>query len=153
MTLDRDTFQNDNNGNIILFGTPVNPKNSVDQYAIMKLVEGIKQQMTDMLSILTKKTNFENSISGLIDVSEGETDMAKKIRRPIMINGVKHWICGDSEQEYADNVIRIAMGDVPVALPAESKKHNFREYAQNWFEVFSKPCVVVVTAFTYERQL
>jgi len=79
--------------------------------------------------------------------------MSKKIRRPILIHGVRHWICGDSEQEYADNIIRIAMGDIPSTPPAEPEKHNFRDYAQNWFEVFSKPSVEEVTAITYERQL
>ena len=33
------------------------------------------------------------------------------------------------------------------------RKHNFRAYAQKWFEVFSKPNVAAVTAITYERQL
>ncbi len=70
-----------------------------------------------------------------------------------MINGVKHWICGDSEQEYAENIIRIALGGVSASPPAEPDKHKFRDYAQNWFEVFSKPSVEAVTAITYERQL
>lgn len=77
----------------------------------------------------------------------------KKIRRPVMIQGIRRWICGDTEQEYAENLIKAMQGSAPVVPPAEEKKHNFREYAQRWFEVFSKPSVEKVTAITYERQL
>lgn len=77
--------------------------------------------------------------------------MAKKIRRQVSINGVKKWICGNTEQEYADNLIK-ALGTI-AAAEMEKKKHNFREYAEQWFRVFSVPNVEYVTATTYERQL
>ena len=77
--------------------------------------------------------------------------MAKKIRRQIEIGGAKRWISGDSEQEYADNLARALTGSAEPRLA--ERKHNFRAYAQKWFEVFSKPNVAAVTAITYERQL
>ena len=77
--------------------------------------------------------------------------MAKRIRRQVSINGVKKWICGNTEQEYADNLIK-ALGTI-AAAEMETKKHNFREYAEQWFRVFSVPNVEYVTATTYERQL
>lgn len=77
--------------------------------------------------------------------------MAKKIRRQVCINGVKKWICGNTEQEYADNLIK-ALGALATA-ETKTKKHNFREYAEQWFRIFSRPNVEYVTAITYERQL
>ena len=75
---------------------------------------------------------------------------AKKIRREIEIGGVKRWVSGNTEQEYAENLIR-ALNDGEPRF-AETK-HEFQAYAQKWFEVFSKPNVECVTATTYERQL
>lgn len=76
---------------------------------------------------------------------------SKRIRREIVINGVKRWITGTSEQEYAENLIKaLNISGQPQFAP---DKHNFQTYAQRWFEVFSKPNVSLITAITYERQL
>ena len=79
--------------------------------------------------------------------------MAKKIRREVMINGTKRWISGNTEQEYAENLVAALAGSVIHDMQFAQQKHNFRTYAQKWFEVFSKPVVSQVTAITYERQL
>lgn len=105
-----------------------------------------------------KKMNLDNFTEKLADVSREESeDMATqmKIRRPIMIAGQKCWISGNSEQQYAENVIKAIQGDihaVPTKHNADSK-HNFKAYARRWFEVFSKPNISTVTGITYERQL
>lgn len=77
----------------------------------------------------------------------GNTDMAK-INRAVMINGEKRWIRANTEQEYADKLIRLLD-----CKPPETDKHPFNEYAWNWFEVYSKPNIETVTATTYKRQL
>lgn len=77
--------------------------------------------------------------------------MAKKIRRQVNINGEKKWISGNTEQEYAENIAR-EWNKVP-EISCEEHKHEFRTYAQKWFEVFSKPNVEVVTTITYQQQL
>ena len=80
---------------------------------------------------------------------------SKKIRRLVNINGTKRWITGDSEQEYADNLL-LALGNTQTIEndhSTQEEKHLFRTYAENWFEVFSKPNIALVTAKTYERQL
>ena len=75
----------------------------------------------------------------------------KKIRREVTIGGVKRWISADSEQEYAEKLVQaLHLEGVPQFV---QRKHEFRKYAQQWFEVFSKPNVELVTATTYERQL
>ena len=78
---------------------------------------------------------------------EGE-EMATKINRTIMIDGVKRWIHANTEQEYADKLMKLLD-----RKPPETGKHPFSEYAWNWFEVYSKPNIETVTATTYERQL
>lgn len=77
--------------------------------------------------------------------------MPKKIRRPIMINGVKQWISADSEQEYAEKLLK-AFGQEDIHSPIK-EKHSFEEYAWQWYEIFSKPNVSYVTSVTYQRQL
>ena len=77
--------------------------------------------------------------------------ISKRIRREIVIDGVKRWITGATEQEYAENLIK-ALNVSGVAQFAP-QKHSFQTYAQRWFEVFSKPNVSLITAITYERQL
>lgn len=78
---------------------------------------------------------------------------ANKIRREIVINGVKRWVTGNSEQEYAENLIKALSGGSVENVQFKERKHLFQPYAQKWFEVFSRPNIEAVTATTYERQL
>ena len=85
-------------------------------------------------------------------VPAGTTDMAYKITRTVIINGQQRWIRANSEQEYADKLLKLYAGDsVPAAATAD--KHDFTTYATRWFEVYSRPNVATATASTYERQL
>lgn len=77
--------------------------------------------------------------------------MAKKIRRPYIINGAQCWISGNTEQEVLDNAIRL-MGLTSAPAPAKPRR-NFGQYTKNWYEKYSKPTVSTATATTYERQL
>ena len=72
----------------------------------------------------------------------------KKIRREIVINGASVWITANTEQEYADKIIRLAGYH-----PYTPKTPTFREYADRWYYGVSKPNVREVTAITYLRQL
>ncbi len=117
----------------------------------------LKQLIQQTVKETMARANLDNLTAEPADMSEGETDMAKskRIKREITINGVKRWVTDGSEQEYADNIIRIFCGQqqlTPVSVLAQSK-HDFKAYAQRWFEIFSKPNVELVTAQTYERQL
>lgn len=79
---------------------------------------------------------------------QGVEGMATKINRTIIIDGVKRWIHANTEQEYADRLMKLLDHK-----PPETGKHLFSEYAWNWFEVYSKPHIETVTATTYRRQL
>ena len=77
-----------------------------------------------------------------------------KIRRPVMVDGAKRWISASTEQEYAEKCARMLQGKAAEVRKTETDgRHNFREYAYRWFEVFSRSGIAAVTAMTYERQL
>ena len=80
---------------------------------------------------------------------QGENEMAK-ITRTVTLNGVKHWIRANTEQEYADKLLKL-VGSQGTAQ--EHGKHLFADYAMTWFETYSKPNIETVTATTYKRQL
>ena len=77
--------------------------------------------------------------------------MPAKINRSVVINGVRKWIRANSEQEYAEKLMKISTaGMEKIQAP---KLHIFGEYAENWFEVYSLPNIEKATAATYRRQL
>ena len=99
---------------------------------------------------LEQPPHLDNSTQELdcMPFQQGVEGMATKINRTIMIDGVKRWIHANTEQEYADKLMKLLD-----CKPPETGKHPFSEYAWNWFEVYSKPNIETVTATTYERQL
>ena len=99
--------------------------------------------------------NLENFTAGISDMSERADDMSKRIKREINIDGEKKWVTAANEQEYAEKCAQaFAQGRIQEnTKPQSESKHNFTEYANKWFEVFSKPYVEKVTSITYERQL
>ncbi len=80
---------------------------------------------------------------------EEDSDMATKINRSVYINGEKRWVHANTEQEYADK-LQMLFGNTS---QPQKEKHNFSDYAMNWFETYSKPNIQTVTAETYERQI
>jgi len=80
---------------------------------------------------------------------QGENEMAK-ITRTVTLNGVKHWIRANTEQDYAEKLLKLA-GSQNTAQ--QNSKHLFADYAMTWFETYSKPNIETVTATTYKRQL
>ena len=94
--------------------------------------------------------HLENYInqSGCVPFQEDFSEMATKINRTIIINGERRWIHANTEQEYADKLARLLSGD------SENKpKHDFAEFAWNWYNTYSAPNVETATATTYKRQL
>ena len=98
---------------------------------------------------LEQPLHLDSSIQGLdcTPYQQGVSEeMATKINRTVTINGVKRWIHAHSEQEYADKLAKLFMGE-----SQEKPKHPFREYAQKWFETYSKPNIAEATALLYDR--
>lgn len=72
-----------------------------------------------------------------------------KIRRKINIAGFKHWIAANSEQDYAEKIAVLLGGK----SKEEHSSHNFKTFADNWFETYNKPNISTAAALTNERQL
>ena len=84
-------------------------------------------------------------------VSQGGKQRPMKINRSVVINGTRKWIHANSEQEYAEKLLKLsASGMEKIQAPG---KHIFVEYAENWFRVYSLPNIETATAATYRRQL
>ena len=79
-----------------------------------------------------------------------ENKMAPKITRTVTINGTKYWIRANTEQEYADKLLKL-VGTQDTAQ--ERSKHLFSEYALNWFETYSKPNIATATVKLYSHLL
>ena len=81
---------------------------------------------------------------------QGENEMAPKITRTVTINGAKHWIRANTEQEYADKLLKL-VGTQDATQ--ERGKHLFSDYALNWFETYSKPNIATATVKLYSHLL
>lgn len=123
---------------------------SLGDYTLERMDEVIERAVIKAFQSIV---HLDNGIAVFAPTWESEEQMPKnttKIRRPIVLNGTNVWVCGNSEQEYAENLLKMAGF---YAKNCSKQSHNFQEYAENWFETFSKPNVREVTALTYERQL
>ena len=91
------------------------------------------------------------SLQDLCNQSNGNMPLNRaKIRREISINGVKVWVTANNEQEYADKIIKLAGG---YKQETKGRTIRFIEYADRWFNTYSKPNVEKSTAVNYRRQL
>lgn len=71
---------------------------------------------------------------------QGVDEVAAKINRAVTINGAKRWIRANTEQEYADKLMKLVNSE-----PTEEEKHAFSEYAWNWFKTYSEPIHATAT--------
>lgn len=116
--------------------------------------------LTDMVQSLCTllaglvQAYLDNYISFPIDdvAIKGESEMAAKINRKVTIDGKLYSIHANSEQEYAEKLIE-KLGATATVGSLIGDKHNFEQYARNWFETYSKPNIATSTATTYKRQL
>lgn len=111
-----------------------------------------KNSTISMKELASRVSRLEQHLENYKNV--GNTPFQKgdgnfmKINRAVMIGSEKHWIRANTEQEYADKLIRLYAG-VPTAV----EKHDFEKYAITWFEVYAQPRIEKATITTYKRQL
>lgn len=111
------------------------------------VVDGADNPMLSLL--LSQAMYLDNRTKADCMTMEGN-DMAYKIRRAVVIDGKQRWITANNEQEYAEKLAAL----FHTTNNADSReKHNFKCYAENWFELYSKPNIASVTCNTYQRQL
>lgn len=111
---------------------------------ILGLYTGKRMRSTDPV-------NLENDIGCDRLPNREASGMAKRFKRKVVIDGVERWISADTEQEYAENVMRLVADIRPGTVKVCG--HNFRAYAKNWFMTYSNPNIERATAQTYQRQL
>ena len=98
-----------------------------------------------------RSANLDNRMGNDGSSFQEDIEMSNRIKRKVTINGVTRWISASTEQEYAENLMKLA-GAQPVNTTA-APKHNFHAYAKNWFVIYSNPNIERATAETYQRQL
>lgn len=110
------------------------------------IIKSCARVIYDVLSI----KNLDNCIDASKDdpYFRRKKSMAK-INRHVVINGETKWIRAKTEQEYADKLAELFNSKANKS----HRKHNFSEYAQNWFKLYSEPNVERVTSTTYKRQI
>lgn len=111
------------------------------------IVDGANNPMLSLL--LAQAMNLDNRTETDC-MSTEENNMAYKIRRAVIIEGKQRWITANSEQEYAEKLGTLFAKN---GSPDNREKHNFKCYAENWFELYSKPNISSVTCNTYQRQI
>lgn len=133
----------------------------VDNYVTMNMTD-LQRVINDAAKTAFEKAaqyfrggtwNLDNEIAQQTEMpcNEGDDNMAKeRIKRRITIDGQTRWVTATNENDYIANALK-AMNLTQTQTP--TAKHEFRKYAETWFEVFSKPNVSVTTGITYERQM
>ncbi len=83
-------------------------------------------------------SNLDNSTgTSMLAHEESEYIMPSnkaKIRRHVQINGQDRWISADSEQDYADQLLRLMTPATTLAAPCG--KHNLKDFMNSWFMSF-----------------
>jgi len=69
------------------------------------------------LSEVNRKLDLLLHLDNSTDQSSAETEdfmplNKSKIRRYVKINDIRVWVCANSEQDYADKLIKLALGRV-----------------------------------------
>jgi len=90
---------------------------------------------------------LDKGIADMPESERGVSDLAKyKFNQYVTVCGEKHWVTANTLQEFTDKVMRLSQG-------TDRGKHQFKDYALNWYNTYCKPNIATATATTYERQL
>ena len=106
-------------------------------------------------TVLSRTKHLDNCIVNDAVLPEKESNHMSRIKKHIRIGSELKWITADSEQEYAEKVA-MAFAQSGLLSSRTSKPvtaHPFRDYAQNWLDVYEKPHIAEVTAIGYQRIL
>lgn len=85
--------------------------------------------------------NLENRIRAMKGIS-GESDMQKRIKQRVKINGEEHWITGENQQVLMENYLKLCIKQGVVNAPAEAVSEKrcplFGEYLMLFVENFKR---------------
>ena len=137
--------------------------------SISKKLDSLTACMLQYLPGQQPPSDLENCTDSAQATPEGKGDPMAYQRVRVLIGNdsygkpVYRQVGGNNQNEINDAIVaeyihsgRIyEMMSQPCSplIAQQSDKHNFAEYAENWYRVFSKPNIEQATAITYRRQL
>ena len=86
--------------------------------------------------------------------TEGETDMAKRIKQRVEIGGKIKWVTGNSHQEVLLAAARL-LAENGVIMPEQTSKPtslNFASYAEQWLRLYKSLSICEETSLAYHTQ-
>lgn len=119
-------------------------KNSIDAHATINTE--VLQQMINS-AVMNAFSSFggqllDNSISGLIDVSGGDTDMAKRIKQRATLGGKDFWVTGETQQDIFNAYLQHAIKE-GIVMPTNNTNQVcdetaplFGNYLLNFLNVY-----------------
>ncbi len=112
-------------------------ENEVERVAAAAAQQAVNQLMNSFCLMTGMQLDNYNR-APLYTREESEYTMPKnkaKIRRQVQINGENRWISANSEQDYANQLLKFmspqSVGETPTV-----KKHLLREFMETWFQSF-----------------
>lgn len=112
-----------------------------------------------------RQANLENFSADHTGMSEGETDMAKRERERVQIGTdaagkpVYTWVEGKNRQDFLIKAAQtlLAYGMLDGCKPEQQEKApqtpTFRQYAEQWWELYKLPKLRHTTRTTYRNLL
>lgn len=100
--------------------------------------------------------NIENLIADTAGISGGDnTDMAKRIKQRIEINGETRWVTGATQQEVILAAAKILAESGAIVSEAKQPAQAplFSECAWRWFEVYKVPKLKPNSAYNYRHDM
>lgn len=99
--------------------------------------------------VLFQEKNLDNLTADVTVMPEGETDMAKRMRHKLDINGKPQWISGTTQQELCEDFLKKSVAAGAIEAPSSIQKKEevlFADYLWKWFNLYHLPKVSAGTS-------
>lgn len=102
---------------------------SMHEWQLRKLIQ---QTVSETVACM----NLDNLTAKPKGMSEGETDMAKRIKQKVMIGGKLHWVTGETQQEVFENYLhKVQEAGIPVKQTATKEEApTLRAFIEDTYE-------------------
>ena len=117
--------------------------------------ETLQQLVKVGISAALERMNLEKLKAGITGISEGESDMTKRIKVRLDVDGKTRWVTGNTVQDTVNSAVRMLKESGEIASEARTSVQvpTFRDCAVKWFEVYKRPKLKENSAYNYERDM
>ncbi len=117
--------------------------------------ETLQQLVKVGISAELERMNLEKLKAGITGISEGESDMAKRIKVRLDVDGKTRWVTGNTVQDTVNSAVRMLKESGEIASEARPSVQvpTFRDCAVKWFEVYKRPKLKENSAYNYEHDM